>query len=438
MKHDSQKLEITTDDDSTVNIANRFIDSLLNYKPGVETILDHAKKHPDCAILQIYSAALYAFFQSKQEAFCANVYLDNALSNYDNLTPREQIWIEAVQASIENRFDDAITLYESISTQWPRDLIASKMVEFHCFEIGDCERQLRYMKSIEADNNNNPDFLAMLALAYELNNQTDRCIEIANQAIAYRADNAWAYHALSHAYSNQGHYHNGIRSLRESESIWSTGCQYIQSHMAFHLAMLHITERDFDGALKLFHQYIWNKQPDAVVEQTDAILLLWALELAGYSPTNEWKLLAPYIEPRSQEFNFPFLSVLYMYAMHHAGEVKKSKAILESMQQFAAQQHGNDATRWQDNGLPLARACMAFAEKDFKQASDLLSDSFDITAAGGSDEQRSVFWQSYLSSLIQSHQPEQANQLLSSLLNHHKTSSPLEQWWQQQINDSQQ
>ncbi|MDF1653889.1 MAG: hypothetical protein P1U34_02160 [Coxiellaceae bacterium] len=433
MKYDAHQLDVTTDDDQAIKFINVFVENLMLFDKETDKIFEHANAKPECALLQCYAALMYVFCQSKNEALLANQYIDRALTHYDDLTPREQLFIQAAQAGIENRFEDALKFYEDIGKQWPNDLVAAKMLSFHCFETGEDSRQLNYFKKHGRANAEQPHFLAMLAFAYELNGEVDQCIHIANKSIELLAHNPWGYHALAHAYTNNGQYHNGIRVLRETESIWSKGNQYIQSHMGFHLAALYLTELDYDNAIDIYHQYVWDKQPDTIVEQTDAILLLWYIELAGRNLSYEWQRLTPHIEPHTNEFSFPFLNIIFIYALQRAGETDKATKALQALKQFSDQQQGEEATRWQQYGLPLAEACMAFGEKNYDQSSKLLANTFTFTEAGGSDEQRGVFWQSYLQSLIHSGQDKKAVELLNDMMGQSKMPCALEDWWQQQI-----
>jgi hypothetical protein len=85
--------------------------------------------------------------------------------------------------------------------------------------------------------------------------------------------------------------------------------------------------------------------------------------------------------------------------------------------------------RWQTS-LPLAKACLSFAEKDFSEASGLLKNCFDMTQAGGSDEQRGVFWQSYLLSLINQGEKVEANWLIDKNM---PNACRLQGHWQQMM-----
>ncbi|MDF1761433.1 MAG: hypothetical protein P1U40_12950 [Coxiellaceae bacterium] len=433
MKHDAHQLEVTTDDDQAIEFINAFVDGWLQLDKNTLQVLEHADNKPDCAILQCYAALMHICSLSKNEALKANTLIDRALNHYDDLTPREQLFIQAVQASMENRLEDALSFYEKIGKQWPRDLVAAKMIEFHCYETGEYKRQLAYFKNHEHDNKEQPHYLAMLAFAYELNGKVDQCIQTANESIDLFAHNPWAFHALVHAYTSNGQYHNGIRLLRETEAIWSQGIQFIQSHMGFHLAALYLTELDYDNAINIYHQYVWDKQPETINEQKDAILLLWTIELAGRNLSYEWQRITPYLEQHTAEFNFPLLNIMFIYAYFRAGENLKAEQALQKLKQFAQQQQGIDAQRWQQCGIPLAEACKAFAEKDYSHACKLLSGKFDSTETGGSDEQRSVLWQSYLQSLIHCGQDKEAVALLNDMMGQSKTPCALEDWWQQQI-----
>ena len=64
-------------------------------------------------------------------------------------------------------------------------------------------------------------------------------------------------------------------------------------------------------------------------------------------------------------------------------------------------QTGELAHVWNEVGVPLARGCVAFAAGDYERASTLLEPILAaVPCVGGSDEQRGVFGESHLVSLI--------------------------------------
>lgn len=429
MLNDYRQLAVTTDDPNAILTINQFLENLLQFNEQTQDIWVAAEHYPNCAMIQLYAAALYIFCQSKAEASQAKPYLERVAQQINSLNEREQHLFKAISAGCHNDFEKAMQHYEFIGKHWPEDLLSAKMMEFHGFETGENQRQLAYMQLIEPANQDNAHFLAMLALAYEFCGQQERCINIAKAAIQMDKEELWAHHALAHAFSNTGEYKQGIEWLESTQKYWSKGNQYIRSHMAFHLAALYLTEMEHDKALALYHEYIWDNNPESTVEQTDAILLLWYLELSGRNLMYEWQRLSPYIEGRAHEFNFPFLNVLYIYALAKAGEAPQAEEVLEEMQRFADNQSGPLKKRWQTS-LPLAKACLSFAEKDFSEASGLLKNCFDMTQAGGSDEQRGVFWQSYLLSLINQGEKVEANWLIDKNM---PNACRLQGHWQQMM-----
>jgi hypothetical protein len=139
------------------------------------------------------------------------------------------------------------------------------------------------------------------------------------------------------------------------------------------------------------------------VEQTDAILLLWYLELAGEKVDTEWRAIAPHIRANAHDTLFPFLNCIYLYALTRAGEAGEARTALDGMERHSEKQTGNLAHVWNDVGVPLARGCVAFASGDYDRASAILHPLLaDVACVGGSDEQRGVFAESHLVSLIRS------------------------------------
>ena len=80
-------------------------------------------------------------------------------------------------------------------------------------------------------------------------------------------------------------------------------------------------------------------------------------------------------------------------------------------------------------GVPQSQACLAFAEGDWKRAARLFEPILpEIARGGGSDEQRGVFSQSYLMSLIQSGERAAARHLLNGWIGS-RTPIALERHW---------
>src|SRR5581483_3955449 len=229
MKLDSRGLAVTTDSDRAIAAINHFIDAAVSLKPGMPDIIDAARREPDCPMLQI----------------------------------------DAVAAGCDGDFDRALALYEAIIDRWPRDILAVKIAEFHCFETGEADRQLRIMEKMAGANEDSPHAQAMYAFALELTGLRERAEQVARDALSKDPTCMWAQHCLAHVFGQQWRIEEGIEALRSYSSDWTRFGQYIRAHNWFHLAVLYLAQLDFARVLDAYRDHIWGFQSGEVVEHTD-------------------------------------------------------------------------------------------------------------------------------------------------------------------------
>jgi tetratricopeptide (TPR) repeat protein len=430
VRRDARGLEVSTASDSAISAIDRFAFDLVSLGGDPTAVRKAARAEPECAMLQAYGAALNASAQSSAEAEKARPLLSRARENFARLTERERLFIEAIDAGCEGDFARALARYEEIAGRWPTDIVAAKLAEFHFFETGEAERQLRFMASIEANNRDQPHVLAMYAFAMELNGLRAQAEAVSWRALEIDPNTMWAQHCLAHVYSGDFRIDEGIAAMEDFAPTWKAFGPYIQAHNWFHLGVLYLGKLEYDRARAAFRSHIWGITPDLVVEQTDAILLLWYLELAGADiDIAAWKEIAPHVKRGAIEHVFPFLNAICIYALGRAGEHELAHEAVARMEDFARSQSGPAADLWFRVGLPQARACLAFAEGDWKRAARLFETILpDIARGGGSDEQRGVFSQSYLLSLIHGGERAGARRTLDSWIGS-RAPIPLEQHW---------
>src|SRR5262249_61391559 len=87
-------------------------------------------------------------------------------------------------------------------------------------------------------------------------------------------------------------------------------------------------ELDVAAAMRVFKAHIWGITPDFVVEQLDAIALLWRIEMAAGAMDAEWPAIAEHIAPRAVETFMPFMNAHYVYALARAGRADAVEAAL--------------------------------------------------------------------------------------------------------------
>jgi tetratricopeptide (TPR) repeat protein len=434
MKQDRRGLEVTTDSEEVIGAIDRFSDEIISLRPGFDRIGAAAKAHPECAMLQACTAMLGVFSQLPGEAAAARRLLDGPKARLSGITERERLFIAAVDAGCAGDLDGALEISEQIVRRWPRDRLAAKLSEFYCFETGNARGQLRVMSAMEESNRDEPHMLSMYAFALELCERRGESEVVARKALELDPLTTWAQHCLAHVWAGDGRVGEGIATLEQFAPDWPAFVHYIDSHNWFHLATLYLADLRYEAALKAYREHIWGFTPSLVVEHTDAILLLWYLELAGRDVGEAWKEIAPHAAKYAGEHLFPFLNAIYLYALERAGESERVNLELESTQRFADQLGGgNRALVWGKIGLPLIQASVRYARGDYDRCAELLEAVLpEVWRAGGSDEQRRVFFESHLMSLIKSRNRARASRALEDLIAGRRATR-LENLWRDKI-----
>lgn len=429
MKFDSRGLAVTTDSDAVVRALDSYANELVSLGSNSGLVRAAADANPGCALLQACAASIFLYSQTTADAKKAAPYLARAIERLDDLTEREQVFIQAVDAGCAGDFESALSLYETIADQWPRDILAAKIAEFHFFETGLAKRQLDLMAKAAAANPVNSHVLAMHAFALELNGNRERADEVALKALELDYYTMWAQHCRAHVFAGQSRIAEGIAAVERYAPSWQRYSHYVIAHNTFHLATLYLADLRFDAVASAFRDHIWGVTPNAVVEQTDAILLLWYLELAGGKVDSEWREIAPHIRGYARDHLFPFLNCIYLYALARAGEAATVNIALAEMERHADLQTGELARIWLEVGVPLAKGSIAFANGDYDRAADLLGPVIGQEACGGgSDEQRAVFIESYVVSLIRAGRKPEARAVLNDYIGDRPV-TPVQQRW---------
>jgi len=430
MKRDARDLPVTTDSDRVIAGIDSFTADFMEARNEASAILDLAARHEDCALVQLYAAAMHVYSQSGEAIAChARPLIDRAARQRARLTERERMVLEMIETWSRREYLRAITLAESIAEQWPRDIIAAKLGEFLFYESPDFQRHLRYMARLAPAHPASSTFDAMHAFALELAGHCADAERVAEKGIALDPSTPWAHHALGHVYLTQGRLADGIAAFERFAPSWAAHVRVLQCHNAWHLAVLYLFDLQLDRALSLFERCIWGVEPDSVNEQVDAVALLWRLDLAGHSTEAPWPALAAAVAPRAAEQVFPFLNAHAVYALSRAGQTEQARAVGAAMRDYADRQSGSYRRVWRDIAVPLVEGCRAFAEREYTRCATLLEPiAGEIGCVGGSDAQNDLFAQTLLVALIESGRKRDAAALLAQRLGGRKP-TPLEAHW---------
>ncbi|HUA34138.1 MAG TPA: hypothetical protein VMA09_11070 [Candidatus Binataceae bacterium] len=417
MNRDERGLAVTNGSGDAVRAINNYAREVVSLGTKVGDVIGAANAAPECPLLQAYAASSYLYTQSLRQGAGAEPYLTRAEARLGEVSERERIIIQSVRAGLGGDFQRALSGYEQIASRWPADMVAAKLAEFHCFETGETDRQLKVMRKAAEANPSNSHVLAMYAFALELSEMRDEAERVARRALEIDPLTMWAQHCLAHVFSGESRVEEGIAALHGFAPTWERFSHYTVAHNSFHLGALLLDNRDFDHVRELYRVKIWGFDRDAIVELTDSILMLWYIELAGGRVEEEWREIAPHLRERVSEHVFPFLKTIFLYALARAGEREVVADALDSMQRHADAQTGGLRKVWKEIGMPLARGCVAFAYGDWDFAAATLAPILpEVACAGGSDEQRGVFIQSHIVSLIRGKSSDSARNAIDSYI----------------------
>jgi tetratricopeptide (TPR) repeat protein len=398
---DARGLDVTTDDATAVAAADDFAARLLRLDQGVEAILDAAKRWPDTPIVQLYAATFWLYGQTDGALETAAVHLRacDALS----MNTRERALHRALALWHGNDNLRAVEAMEAITTEWPSDLLTAKIAEFLYYVLGQQYMGPRFrahMRRLEGAHAEDPDFLAMTAFASELCSDYAAAEAVAERALAIEPRNPWAQHALSHVLIRQGRVAEGLARLESFLPLLATCGRPIHCHDAWHLALLHLEQLDVAAAMRVFRTHIWGITPDFVVEQLDAIALLWRIEMAAGPMDAQWPSIAEHIATRAIETFMPFMNSHYVYALARAGRADVVEAALAGVRARSTADDEEAKRVWAPVGRAVIEGAAAFGAGDRARAAALLDPVMPMmTSIGGSDAQDDLFRQTYLRSL---------------------------------------
>jgi tetratricopeptide (TPR) repeat protein len=398
---DARGLEVTAADAAAVAAADDFAARLLRLDQGVEAILDAVRRAPQTPILELYAAAFWLYGQTDGAIESARTHL--AACAALPMNSRERALRGALALWHANDNLRAVEAMEAITAEWPGDLLTAKFAEFLYYVLGQQHMGPRFrdhMARLAPRHADDPDFLAMQAFAGELCDDFAAAEANAERALAIAQRNPWAQHALTHVLIRQGRVQEGRARMEAFLPLLAACGRPIHSHDAWHLALLHLEELNVAAAMRVFHEHIWGISPDFVVEQLDAISLLWRIEMAGTAMDAQWPSIAEHVAPRAVETFMPFMNAHYVYALARAG---RRDAVEGALAKVRARSEADDAEAqrvWAPVGRAVVEAAAAFGAGDRAGAAALLDPVMPVMPSiGGSDAQDDLFRQTYLRAL---------------------------------------
>ncbi|KAF1030782.1 MAG: Beta-barrel assembly-enhancing protease [Pseudomonas sp.] len=387
---------IDTSDPVTRQGLDDFVGGFLGYQPRAERILAAADANPDSALANAFAGLLLMFIESPEGPALAEQYRQRgAAVNSPHL--RALLYLQVLQAWINDDIDQVLNLSEHLLDLYPRDLFAAKLNQYLEFNRGNWPALLRIGLKATAGAPDIAHSHGLAAFAYEQCHLLEEAEASARRALALQPSEPWAQHALAHVMLTQGRIEEGITFLEGVKQHWDGLNSFMYTHNWWHLALFYLGRGEDLRVLDIYDRHVWGILPEYSQDQVGAVSLLARLELAGIDVGERWQALAPYLQRRIEDTVQPFLSVQYLYGLARAGKPEADKLLA------ALRRHSTKARPvWGEVTLPLAKGLLAHARGDAQVALEQLNIALPrLNEIGGSHAQRDLFAQIELDARLQ-------------------------------------
>jgi predicted Zn-dependent protease len=412
MTQDLYGLPVSHADDETLHAINDFIHGFIAFEPKATNVMVAAENSPDCCLANAYTAMLWMMLESPAAPENAKPFLARAESNLDTNTMRERMFVRAVRLWANGDVPGCIKQCDDILTDYPRDMTALKLGQYHTFNLGDFPAMLRLgLKCLPAADDI-PYAHGMVAFGYEECHLLDEAETAARHAMSLRHDEPWAHHALAHVLLTRGQVNEGIAFLESVADTWSNLNSFMHSHNWWHLALFYISAGRHDDVRAAYDTHVWGLAKDYSQDQVGAASLLARMEFAGIDVGDRWNDVADHVAVRSADTVSPFLTLQYLYALERT-QRPESESLLTAIEERAVDETQHDWKVWRDVAVWAAHGIAAHAAEDWEDAIRFLGKALPRMAeCGGSHAQRDLFEQIHLDALIKAGQPARAQQVL--------------------------
>ncbi len=392
-EHDILGNPVTVGAPDTVAGIDAFVHGLLSYETGIERVIEAADADPDSALANAYAAMAWLFLESPAGPLAALPYLRCAEAAAAAGSGRERLIVAAARAWADDDMVRALAIGDRLAAEYPRDLVAAKVTQYHMFNRGDAAGLLRIGAAVLPACDDIAYAHGMIAFGYEQCHRMREAEAAAHAAMRRQRKEPWAHHALAHVLLTEGRNDEGRAFLDDVRDTWTGLNSFMLTHNWWHLSLVMIAQGEAAAVLEHYSTHIWGICKDYSQDQVGAVSLLARLELAGVDVGDRWQDLADHLAPRITEHVQPFLDLHYLYGLARAGRAE-APAMLEDMRRFAVAAPGHARETWQSVALPAAAGLLAHARGDHAAAvPHLLAALPRLAAIGGSHAQRDLFEQ---------------------------------------------
>ena len=403
--------------------------------------LDAASAHdPGWALPHVMRAGFLLSLTEPSLLAEAGQHLQRARELADGAPARERAHLDAVQATLDGRWQAACRIWDELLIDYPRDALALQWSQLWDFYRGDAVNlRARPARALPEWDDSDPLYahvLSLFAFGLEESNLYPQAEEVGRRALSLNPKVPWAVHAVAHVMEMQGRYEEGAVWLRQHQAEWAEGNGF-SGHLWWHKGLFRLEGMDIAGALRLLDKRLAGDNLQITLQRVDAAALLWRLHLLGEDVAARCiQLVDGWDLSDAAAGYYAFNDVHAVMAMLGAGEVARAEAWVARCAERAMA--ADDARRSnhlmaREVGLPLMRGLLALARGEADAAADALYAARGVAQRfGGSHAQRDLIDQTLLAAAARGSRRGIGRALINERLMA-KPSTPLTAHWRAQL-----
>ncbi len=405
MQKDRWGYSLTTEIIEAADAIDRAMSAYVGWRTDAMAHIEAAiSADPEFALAHVAKGILIAGLRKPEMYPVASAELNVAKASRRPATGRERLYINALEAVLAGRITEAVSHYEQIARDHPRDLFALRLSQMELFWIG----EVAWMRDISeraathwsAELPGYSAYLSIRAFGLEENGVYERAEKFGRESVERDPSDCWGTHAVAHVLIMQGRLADGIKWVASLTDNWSEA-NHIVHHLWWHLALFHIERGDHEAALDLYDHRLrdlgsplMRAMPDFYVDIQNDTALLQRLELRGIDVGDRWQPIAELAHARIGNHTSPFTSAHCALALAAADWSQDAEELIRSMRTFVAEDAGVLGPRYALAALPASEAAVAHRKGDHQRVLDILSPSRrNLWQMGGSHAQRDLFFQ---------------------------------------------
>ena len=395
-----------------------------------ETLAATLERDPEFVMGHVFVASALLTVSERQYLPIMREHVEKAEALAGKANEREKMLTAAARHGVEGRWDEACVMWDRVLADYPRDALAIQCAHLVDFLTGDAlNLRDRVGRVIGRWDESVPGYsfiLGMQAFGFEECNQYDRAEAAGRTALEIEPRDPWSVHAVTHVLEMQNRHDEGREFMRGRVDDWAPDNGFA-FHNWWHLALFHVEQEDFAGALRLYDEQILPGDSDMSMQMLDATALLWRLELQGVDVGERWHKIAELWARKTPLENgyYAFNDFHAIVSLLGAGRVAEAREVFADLKRAARENPPFTRMMARDVGVPVCAAAIAFAEERYADAVDNLLPIRSVAPRfGGSHAQRDILTQTLIEAAIRAGQKGLATNLIGERLVH-KPNSPI-------------